>query len=236
MRRSVQPQGIVSSFDPLCEVQSDKASVEITSPFDGVVKQLLVQEGHIAKVGEGLCVIEIEEDGDESSAPPPAPAGTPKSVGESRDAASTEKATEGSYTPPSATRKHHPMDPARPASTPTPTSTSSQGGFEKGSNQALATPSVRHYARSRGISDLDVIGSGSGRGGRIERSDVDAFLDRSSKGAGAAASSSGSAAPAGEEVVVEMGRTRWGMWKSMTKVRSAEVSGVGLETDGSCRV
>ncbi|KAL4251017.1 hypothetical protein AB1N83_013750, partial [Pleurotus pulmonarius] len=31
---SVKPQATVKSFEPLCEVQSDKASVEITSPFD----------------------------------------------------------------------------------------------------------------------------------------------------------------------------------------------------------
>ncbi|KAF8603133.1 CoA-dependent acyltransferase [Ceratobasidium sp. AG-I] len=230
LKWSVQPQGIIASFDPLCEVQSDKASVEITSPFDGVVKQLLVQEGHIAKVGEGLCVIEVEEDGDESSAPSSAPAETPKSGGESRASAVTEKATEGSYTPPPATRKH-PLDPARPVSVLTSTSTSGQEGFEKGSNQALATPSVRHYARSRGISDLDAIGSGSGRGGRVERSDVDAFLDRSSKGAGAAMSASGSGAPAGEEVVVEMGRTRWGMWKSMTKSLEIPLFGYSATLD-----
>jgi len=62
MCRSIQPQASVQEFDPLCEVQSDKASVEITSPSDGVIKELLVQEGEIAKVGAGLCLIEVEED------------------------------------------------------------------------------------------------------------------------------------------------------------------------------
>jgi 2-oxoisovalerate dehydrogenase E2 component (dihydrolipoyl transacylase) len=47
----------VQAFDPpsWCEVQSDKASVETTSPLDdGIVKEFLVQEGEIAKVGPGL--------------------------------------------------------------------------------------------------------------------------------------------------------------------------------------
>lgn len=61
-RRTVKPSQTVQAFDPLCEVQSDKASVEITSPFEGVVKELLVQEGDVAKVGAGLCLIEVDEE------------------------------------------------------------------------------------------------------------------------------------------------------------------------------
>jgi 2-oxoisovalerate dehydrogenase E2 component (dihydrolipoyl transacylase) len=59
--RSVKPTAKIQAFDSLCEVQSDKASVEITSPFEGVVQELLVQEGEVAKVGAGLCLIEVEE-------------------------------------------------------------------------------------------------------------------------------------------------------------------------------
>ena len=68
----MKPQASVQAFDTLLEVQSDKASVEITSPFEGTVKELLVQEGEIAKVGSGLCLIETEEegtDGQESPSP-----------------------------------------------------------------------------------------------------------------------------------------------------------------------
>ena len=58
----MQPSAGIQAFDALCEVQSDKASVEITSPFDGVVKELLVKEGEVAKVGQGLCTIEVDSD------------------------------------------------------------------------------------------------------------------------------------------------------------------------------
>jgi len=58
----VKELGTIKSFEPLCKVQSDKASVEITSPFDGVVKEILVKEGGVAKVGQGLCVIEVDEE------------------------------------------------------------------------------------------------------------------------------------------------------------------------------
>ena len=39
----------VAEFQQLCEVQSDKASVEITSQYEGVVTQLLHSEGDIVQ-------------------------------------------------------------------------------------------------------------------------------------------------------------------------------------------
>jgi len=60
--RSVKSQATVQEFDVLREIHSDKASVEITSPFDGVLKEILVKEGEVAKVGEALCLIETEDD------------------------------------------------------------------------------------------------------------------------------------------------------------------------------
>ena len=63
--RSIQLKVTVQVFEPLCEVQGDKASVEITSPFDGVVKELFIKEGEITKVGSGLCLIEEIVEGSE---------------------------------------------------------------------------------------------------------------------------------------------------------------------------
>lgn len=40
----------VKSFDRICEVQSDKATVEITSRYDGVIAKLHHSEGSIVKV------------------------------------------------------------------------------------------------------------------------------------------------------------------------------------------
>ncbi|GJD12200.1 Lipoamide acyltransferase component of branched-chain alpha-keto acid dehydrogenase complex, mitochondrial [Galdieria sulphuraria] len=48
----------VKQFDKICEVQSDKATVEITSRYDGVVRDVQYKEGDIAKVGKPLCFIE----------------------------------------------------------------------------------------------------------------------------------------------------------------------------------
>ncbi|EQK98458.1 Lipoamide Acyltransferase [Ophiocordyceps sinensis CO18] len=55
----VQPGARVEEFSPLCEVQSDKASVEITSRFTGTVKNLYYEAGDMAKVGKPFVDIDV---------------------------------------------------------------------------------------------------------------------------------------------------------------------------------
>lgn len=52
----------VSQFDNICEVQSDKASVTITSRYDGVIKTLHYKVDDIALVGKPLVDIETGSD------------------------------------------------------------------------------------------------------------------------------------------------------------------------------
>ena len=47
----------IAEDDPLVEIQTDKATVEIPSPFAGTVLKILVAEGDIAPVGTELVVI-----------------------------------------------------------------------------------------------------------------------------------------------------------------------------------
>lgn len=50
----------IKSFDRICEVQSDKATVEITSRYDGKIAALHHAEGSIVKVGSVLVDIHAE--------------------------------------------------------------------------------------------------------------------------------------------------------------------------------
>jgi pyruvate dehydrogenase E2 component (dihydrolipoamide acetyltransferase) len=63
----------VKEDDVLCEVQNDKAVVEIPSPVEGTVTKIFVQEGEVAIVGDTLISFDAEgyEDlgGDDSSEP-----------------------------------------------------------------------------------------------------------------------------------------------------------------------
>lgn len=256
--RSVQPNTHVAAFDPLCEVQSDKASVEITSPFDGILKEIIVQEGEVAKVGSGLCVIEVEEEVDSSTPIESAPAETvaPTQHAEQRQ----EHNLSTSATSPRSERRMHPLDPNntqlhQSPSAPALSSLShshararaqaqfesqsssspsgqvqTQGGVDINANATraspdliFATPAVRFFAKERGV-DLGFLVPGSGKDGRIEQSDVEAYLERAAAAAQAPAAGAGAKSVSAQQqsegdMVVELGRTRYGMWKAMVKVR-----------------
>lgn len=213
--RTTQPQSRIEAFDPLCEVQSDKASVEITSPYDGVVKELLVKEGEVAKVGEGLCVIEVEEEDDvtqrdESSASPPPHIEQEAAQHQDNTSLHVDQTvkTEDPVAPSSPKRRPHPLDPNVP----------SGGELSPGTNHAdvLATPSVRHFARQKEV-NLSQLIPGSGKNGRIEKRDIETFLARSAASAQSDAAQTTSARPE-EDIAIELGRTRYNMWKAMVKV------------------
>ncbi|TFK18902.1 CoA-dependent acyltransferase [Coprinopsis marcescibilis] len=250
---SVSPGSPIQAFDPLCEVQSDKASVEITSPFDGIVKEILVQEGEIGKVGSGLCLIEVTEDpehlDDASSSPPEHPTAsashTPAPITQSE--------------PPK--RPRHPLDPSNPnpsrelgsrpksrngglpfgggaaplrasdmlKASETPGRETAQPLLTQSSSNAdvLATPSVRHFAKEAGV-DLGLLPAGSGREGRIEMADIEAYMQRASSAAQAEATAQVNAPAQDKDVVVELGRTRHNMWKAM--VKSLEIPHFGYST------
>ncbi|KAL4345712.1 hypothetical protein AHAS_Ahas11G0305800 [Arachis hypogaea] len=57
----VQEGDYIEDFQPLCEVQSDKATIEITSRYKGKVAHVLHVPGDIVKVGETLLKILVDE-------------------------------------------------------------------------------------------------------------------------------------------------------------------------------
>ncbi|KAI8982508.1 2-oxoacid dehydrogenases acyltransferase-domain-containing protein [Pilobolus umbonatus] len=68
----VEPGAKISEFDKVCEVQSDKASVDISSRYSGTVLKLHYGLNDIAKVGSPLIDIEAEDDdATESDSPVP---------------------------------------------------------------------------------------------------------------------------------------------------------------------
>lgn len=51
----------VSQFDNICEVQSDKASVTITSRYDGIITKLYHEVDNTALVGKALVEIDTDD-------------------------------------------------------------------------------------------------------------------------------------------------------------------------------
>jgi pyruvate dehydrogenase E2 component (dihydrolipoamide acetyltransferase) len=66
-----QPGEHVRAEEPLVEVETEKVNVEIPSPFEGTLTQILVQEGETVPVGTELAVI----DGADLTPRPPSLAG-----------------------------------------------------------------------------------------------------------------------------------------------------------------
>jgi len=56
-----QPGDSVEQYEPICEVITDKVNAEIPSTLDGIMGELLVQEGEEIAVGTVICRIETEE-------------------------------------------------------------------------------------------------------------------------------------------------------------------------------
>ena len=143
----VKPGDKVQEDDVLCEIQNDKAVVEIPSPVEGTVEEVLVGEGTVATVGQVLIKFDAPgyEDlvfkGEENEAPEEAPA-------EEKVEASQPEAANAAPTTQAA------VDPNR---------------------RIIAMPSVRKYAREKGVNIGQVAGSGDN--GRILKSDIDAFLN-----------------------------------------------------------
>ena len=120
----------VKEDDVLCEVQNDKAVVEIPSPVDGTVLEIKVAEGEVAIVGDVL--IRIDAEGYESEEPA-------KEIKE--EAPTEEKETE------TAEEKPTPKETTKPVT-------------EEEKKLVIAMPSVRKYAREQGVNIQEVTGSG----------------------------------------------------------------------------
>ena len=139
----VQPGARVEHFDKLCEVQSDKASVEITSPFDGVIKKLYYEPDDMAVTGKPL--VDIDMDGEDAEE------GVEK-LGES----------EGKNV-------EHGMKTAEKEAQ-TETEPKERRGNGKGDFGSLSTPAVRHLTKELDVNISDV--TGTGRDGRVTKEDV----------------------------------------------------------------
>lgn len=70
----------VAAEDPLIELESDKATMEVPSPAAGVVKEIKVAEGDMVSEGALILILEGAEAGDAPAAPSEAPAAAPTAV------------------------------------------------------------------------------------------------------------------------------------------------------------
>ena len=169
--------------DPVVEVESDKATLEVPAEVGGVVEAVQVNPGDAVKVGQ--VIARVRPDSGSGAAAPfteparPGPGPAPK---ESLSRAAAE-GREGT----SATEA-----PSRPA----------EG---TGRRPVAAAPSVRTLARSLGIDVRRV--PGSGPAGRISKDDVRAYAESGRAGAEARPEAAVAKAPVRTERLSQIRRT-----------------------------
>jgi pyruvate dehydrogenase E2 component (dihydrolipoamide acetyltransferase) len=156
----------VAEFQPMMEVETDKAAVEIPSPTSGVVKKIHAAQGDTVQVGAVLVTIDDGAGGggdDTEAAPRDEQAAT--SQDETRDAEqesqpSAREPVAADATARSAARSGIKSDDPAPTGAPS-----------RGDGPIPAAPAVRKLAREKGV-DLASV-TPTGPRGRVMREDVE---------------------------------------------------------------
>ena len=193
----------VAEDEPLFEVSTDKVDSEVPSPMSGVLVEIVAAEGDTVEVGAVIAV--LSEDG--AAAPP----------------ASEPPATPAEAPPPAPepTAEVAPPPPPPPEPEPVAPSAPSSGGA-----RLVLSPVVRRLIAENGLDPSQI--SGTGKGGRITRSDVEAHIAQNRTAAGPSVPAAPPPAPAaqsrtaGRDTVVSLSNIRRITGEHM--VRSKQVS------------
>ena len=171
---------VVKAEQPVLELETDKATIEVPSSVAGKVTAIKVKAGDKVKVGQ--VVLELEEGAAESAAPKAEPAAAPAAAKEAPAPAAKSEAPTASPEPAKAPAKTadvvdissgRPAPAAAPSRQEAPAAAASAApALEPAgdSGSVPAAPSVRRFARELGVDIARV--PGTGPGGRIGQDDV----------------------------------------------------------------
>ena len=175
----------VKNGEPLAEVETDKAIMELVARGDGVLRRVLVGEGESRPVGQLVGVIATKDENidaivaeaggagaAETKAPEKVVAETKEQAGASPVPKSPQQAQGEASAPPQ--EKTAAAPPPRGAAVPSapaaPPPRAAQGGGN--GERARSSPLARRMASDRGL-DISSV-QGSGPGGRIIKRDIEA--------------------------------------------------------------
>jgi pyruvate dehydrogenase E2 component (dihydrolipoamide acetyltransferase) len=204
LRVLVKPGDRVKQDQPVLELETDKATIEVPSTLEGVIKEVKVKAGDKVKPGQTVLLVDTGKAG-----APPEPPAEEKHEPAAAEAPAAAKAAEPPPVPAPAEEQ--------PAVAPAAAAAESRGrgasvvdirGRQAAAAAAQApgvappvpiapaapaSPAVRRIAREIGV-DISQV-TGTGPGGRITESDVKEFARRvlSSLGGGAVAPATGRA-------------------------------------------
>ena len=213
----------------LVTLESDKATMEVPSPFAGVIRELKVKLGDNLSEGALVAIIEVAA-GAAAEAPAPVSAPTPPPA-QPIAAVATATASETGA-------KVEPVVVMPPAPAPTPAAAPMGAGLPPVRFEAdavlpdkvpYASPAVRLFARELGVDLMQV--TGSERGGRIGKLDVQNFVKSALAGGVAAAPSAVSAGGGGGLNLIPWPKVdfaKFGAIESKPLSRIQKISGANL--------
>ncbi|WP_225999021.1 dihydrolipoamide acetyltransferase family protein [Paenibacillus sp. BJ-4] len=94
-----KPGDTVEQFEPICEVITDKVNAEIPSTLDGIMGDLLAEEGQTVAVGELICRIQTQSSAPATSATSTAPAAPSNAYAQSQQGAASDQSMRGRFSP-----------------------------------------------------------------------------------------------------------------------------------------
>ncbi|MFC4249792.1 dihydrolipoamide acetyltransferase family protein [Sinimarinibacterium flocculans] len=191
---------VVTEDQPLVDMLTEKAAVELPSPVAGKIIELHGEAGDMIAVGSPLVVLEVEGAGNAKDEPPK---NEPQKKISSPPAGGRGQGEGGG----GAAAVSVPASAAAPAARPSPPAPLPQAGEGSSSvrrpgEKPVAAPAVRQRARDLGI-DLRLV-AGSGPAGRITHADLDSYVE----GAGRVAASTQAAPRTGVEDIKIIGLRR----------------------------
>jgi len=250
-----QPGDHVDKYEPLVEVITDKVNAEVPSPFEGVLREILAEEGATVPNNAEIAVIETADEGGStapaSAAPTGAEAPSTAAVPETK-AVATPVPVAG----PAGSDERGPSEMAAAV-----TASGAAAPAATGDPDARMTPAVRRLLREHELSAAQIVGTGGG--GRITREDVLKVIELIRQGGAVPAPAAAgqatigiapvapsaprtpppSPAPAAgtpvvfpdgaDEVLLPMTRMRSGIAAQMTRALAVPHAYVHMETDVS---
>ena len=141
----------IKADDPLIEIQTDKSTTQLVSPVDGTIKTLNVKEDDHVEKGDDLLLIDDGKDGVSTNV-------------EGDDDDDEPAADDGAE------------ETAAPADDKKEEAAPAQGGvapLAEPNKLVMAMPSVRQYARDKGV-DISLV-QPSGKHGQVLKADIDNF-------------------------------------------------------------
>jgi 2-oxoglutarate dehydrogenase E2 component (dihydrolipoamide succinyltransferase) len=181
----------VQRDEPLFEISTDKVDTEIPAPAEGVLTEILVQEGAVVAIN--TVVARIGAAGEAvTAAPAVAAKPEPVAAGAAKPAPAAATAPADAQAQPEAAPAPEPVAAAAAAPAPAAETAAPEPVAEDPAGPV--SPLVRKIARENNL-DLKLV-KGTGAGGRVTKADLDAYLAASAPTATAAKAAHGPSAPA----------------------------------------